>query len=119
MFRRADHLVVETETFRTRLSRRLGIPGKISVIRNSGNPLLLHEVVAHDAPTKRFGFLIPSAYYRHKNLEITPMVGAAMRQLDAARPRGRIYDVKQHRPSAAKRAPWLALRARLPKHEPR
>lgn len=83
MLRRADHLVVETETVRTRLSQCLGIaPSRISVIGNSVNPLLLREAIAHDPPMGRFGFLLPSAYYRHKNLEITPAVAAAMRRID-------------------------------------
>lgn len=83
MFRQADHLVVETETVRARLSRCLGIPlSKISVIGNSVNPLLLRDAAADDAPPGGFGFLIPSAYYRHKNLEITPAVAAAIRRID-------------------------------------
>jgi glycosyltransferase involved in cell wall biosynthesis len=83
LFRRADHIVVETETARRRLADRLGIDGaRISVIPNSPNPLLkqlLEPPFRADGP---FNFLIPSAYYWHKNLEIVPHVAAAVRRLN-------------------------------------
>jgi glycosyltransferase involved in cell wall biosynthesis len=85
LLRRADHLVVETETVRKRLARRLGIGDeRISVIRNGVNPYLAgyranrNEVVCG----RRFGILVPSAYYRHKNLEIIPSVAASLRNID-------------------------------------
>jgi glycosyltransferase involved in cell wall biosynthesis len=83
MLRQADHLVVETQTVRDRLARRLRIdPAGISVIGNSVNPLLVRQADAASAPAGSFNFLIPSAYYLHKNLEIVPRVAAAMRRLD-------------------------------------
>jgi predicted glycoside hydrolase/deacetylase ChbG (UPF0249 family)/glycosyltransferase involved in cell wall biosynthesis len=78
---RADHLVVETQTARNRLARRLKIDAaRISVIPNSLNPLLGRSL----QPTEgdgRFGILVPAAYYRHKNLEIIPRVAEAIRRL--------------------------------------
>jgi glycosyltransferase involved in cell wall biosynthesis len=83
MLRQADHLVVETQTVRDRLARRLRIdPTQISVIGNSVNPLLVRHAEAASTPLGSFNFLIPSAYYLHKNLEIVPRVAAALRGLD-------------------------------------
>jgi glycosyltransferase involved in cell wall biosynthesis len=84
LFRRAFHLVVETQTVRTRLVERLGInSAKISVIGNSINPLYKRRAES-TAPTGcRFGILIPSADYPHKNLKIVPCVAAAIRSLDS------------------------------------
>ena len=78
--RAADLLVVETETVRKRLAARLAIdPSRIAVIGNSVNPLLLIQNVAAEPSSGRFRILIPSSYYTHKNLEVTPTVAAAMR----------------------------------------
>ena len=83
LFGRANHLVVETETVRQRLASRTGIDAsKISVIGNSVNPVLLtFEPLAAPA-TGPFVILIPSAYYRHKNLEIVPRVAAELARLN-------------------------------------
>ena len=79
LFRQADHLVVETEAAQTRLSSRVGIPRQcISVIPNGPNPLLRPLPETTRAPGGRFAVLVPSAYYRHKNLEIVPLVAAAI-----------------------------------------
>lgn len=81
-FRQADHLIVETEIIRRRVSRRLKIElGKISVVGNGLNPVL-KAIPASPPPAGRFTILVPSAYYRHKNLEITPAVAAKMRELE-------------------------------------
>jgi glycosyltransferase involved in cell wall biosynthesis len=83
LFRRADHLVVETETARVRLARRLGIPlSRVSVVPNSFNPLLERIADIDTRPPATFAVLIPSAYYWHKNLEIVPEVAAQMRRRD-------------------------------------
>jgi glycosyltransferase involved in cell wall biosynthesis len=80
--RQSDHIVVETQTVRRRLAERVGIDAaKISVIPNSVNPIIMKYASGESRPDKRFAFLVPSAYYRHKNLEIVPNVAAAMRQL--------------------------------------
>ena len=72
--------MVETETVRRRLAARLGFdPSRIAVIGNSVNPLLLIPSAAAEPMSGRFRILIPSSYYTHKNLEITPAVAAAMR----------------------------------------
>jgi glycosyltransferase involved in cell wall biosynthesis len=83
LFRRADHLVTETETARQRLAQRLDVPlSRISVIPNSVNPLLKRPA-GLDAPRLGpFAVLVPSAYYWHKNLEIVPIVAAEMRRRD-------------------------------------
>lgn len=81
LFRRADHIVVETAVAKMRFADRVGFaPERISIIPNGPNPLLqrLPEPEANTAPP--FVILIPSAYYGHKNLEIVPAVAAAMRE---------------------------------------
>jgi 2-polyprenyl-3-methyl-5-hydroxy-6-metoxy-1,4-benzoquinol methylase/glycosyltransferase involved in cell wall biosynthesis len=89
--RRSDHLVVETHTVRRRLAERLGIdPARISVIPNGVNPLIAAHAADGGSPgarparrkpgLRRPGVLIPSAHYPHKNLEIVPLVAAAMCQ---------------------------------------
>ena len=81
LFRQADHIVVETEAARTRLSSRVGIPMQcISVLPNGPNPLLRPLAETPLPPSSRFAVLIPSAYYWHKNLEIVPLVAAAIRR---------------------------------------
>jgi glycosyltransferase involved in cell wall biosynthesis len=83
LLRKADHLVVETQTVRLRLAQRLGINGaRISVIGNSVNPVLSRLICNESRPDDRFGILIPSTYYPHKNLGITPPVAAALRKLN-------------------------------------
>lgn len=80
--RRADHLVVETETVRRRLARKLGIASeRISVIGNSLNPLLARHNPNQHIPVGKYVLLICSAYYPHKNLEIVPAVAQALAQL--------------------------------------
>ncbi len=81
LFRRADGLVVETETARQRLARRLNIEAsQIFVIPNSPNPLLQRLPDDPARQSGRFVILIPSAYYPHKNLEVVPRVVQAMRR---------------------------------------
>jgi glycosyltransferase involved in cell wall biosynthesis len=83
LLRQADTLVVETETVARLLAEKLHIDAKgIVVIGNSLNPLLrdyLPKSVETDDP---FIIFVPSAYYRHKNLEIIPRIAASMRVLD-------------------------------------
>ncbi len=79
-FRKADHIVVETETVKVRMIDRLDIEGrKISVIGNSVNPLFVAEPAPHANSTGgMFSILVPAAHYPHKNLEIIPKVAAAL-----------------------------------------
>jgi glycosyltransferase involved in cell wall biosynthesis len=77
LVRRADHHVVETDTVRRRLSERLGIPHtRISVIGNSVSPLLDQHPPTPRPKDGLFAILVPSTYYRHKNLEILPEIAA-------------------------------------------
>jgi glycosyltransferase involved in cell wall biosynthesis len=81
LFKRADHLVVETESAKRRLAELLGLsPDRISVVGNSVNPVL-HDFtptpISHDANA----VLVPSTYYPHKNLEIVPRVAQALKAL--------------------------------------
>jgi glycosyltransferase involved in cell wall biosynthesis len=104
LFRRADHIVVETETARRLLAHRLGIDrARISVIPNSPNPLLeqLPELPVPDDGS--FNCLIPSAYYWHKNLEIVPHVAAAMRRLNPD------LDFRFHVTLSPDSAPWQRI----------
>jgi len=82
VFRRADRLVVETQTARHRLAKRVDIdPARISVIPNGLNPLLVGSSDTDRRKDGHFGVLVPSAYYQHKNLEIIPEVAAAASRL--------------------------------------
>lgn len=85
--KKADYLVVETETVRRRMSELHGFPtSRIFVVRNSYSPVFA-ESLARSAASRagaRFSILVPSAYYMHKNLEIVPSVGHELRSLTAA-----------------------------------
>lgn len=82
-FRKADHLVVETQTVQDRLAKRLAIDAaRISVIANSVNPLLETNPCQLNTKANKFSILVPSAHYRHKNLEIIPFVAAEMKRID-------------------------------------
>lgn len=81
LFRRADHIVVETEVAKVRFADRIGFDlSRISVIPNCPNPLLERLPDLPVEPGAAFSILVPSAYYWHKNLEIVPHVAAAMRR---------------------------------------
>lgn len=81
LFRRADHIVVETASAKSRFAHRVGFDReRISVIPNGPSPLLRPIAEECPAPNRPFTILIPSAYYWHKNLEIVPSVAAAMRR---------------------------------------
>lgn len=79
---RSADWVVETQTVRARMSKHLHVPAdRIHVIpnapspsfsRSSPSPILLPG--AH----RRWRIAVPSAYYRHKNLEVIPEVSAAL-----------------------------------------
>lgn len=79
MLRKLDHIVVETDTVKDRLSRVLRLPtSHISVIGNCVNPLVAR---VHPVPRQKTGvtgILTPSVHYAHKNLEIIPHVAAAI-----------------------------------------
>lgn len=79
LLRRASYWVVETSTVRDRLVRLLGAtPERIAVIGNSVNPVL-REFEPKPLPTRApWRILVPSAYYRHKNLEVVPSVAKAL-----------------------------------------
>lgn len=83
-FKKSDHIVVETETVKTRLSVRLAIDqAKISVIGNSVNPLFAAALASKHMPVDDiFRMIIPSAYYPHKNLEIVAHVAAELKRRD-------------------------------------
>lgn len=85
LVRRANHFVVETETARCRLATRLNIrSNRISVIANSLNPQLSKYTPQPYSRQGVFKVLIPSAYYRHKNLELIPEIAG---RLQASMPR--------------------------------
>ena len=83
--RRADHLIVETDTVRERLERYVGVPShRISVVRNTYSPAFA-EAVANQPPAPDGGkslatILVLSAYYVHKNLQIIPRVAERLRR---------------------------------------
>lgn len=107
IFRRATHLVVETETVRRRLAIQLGVAqDRISVIGNSVNPVLDQFTPSPPQDESPFSLLIPAAYYPHKNLEIVPAVAAALARLDPS------FDFAFRFTLPAQEAPWRAIAAR-------
>ncbi|HZV20197.1 MAG TPA: glycosyltransferase family 4 protein, partial [Hyphomicrobiales bacterium] len=81
--RRADQIVVETQSVKDRLASLLGIdPAKIAVIANGLNPVFRNYRQGENETDGCTRILVPSAYYPHKNLEIIPEVAAAIRKAD-------------------------------------
>lgn len=82
VFRRADHIVVETETARQRFAERVGFElDRIHVIPNAPNQLLRRLPETQRGSGDRFTIFMPSAWYAHKNLQMAPLVAAIMREL--------------------------------------
>jgi glycosyltransferase involved in cell wall biosynthesis len=81
LFLASDVLVFETELAETMFRARWGNRNiRTAVIGNTINPRI--KSVKSDVVTDNDGewrVLVPSAYYKHKNLEILPSVAAAMR----------------------------------------
>ena len=77
-FRTYDHIFVETETAKARLSERVRIPlNKITTIPNSVNPLLKRSANSELPQNSEKIVLVPSAWYWHKRLEIVPEIALA------------------------------------------
>ncbi|MER9670161.1 glycosyltransferase [Mesorhizobium sp. M0203] len=103
--RRATHLIVETETVKERLALQVGIArDRISVVGNSVNPILRRREKMVD-PTRTFRFLVPSAYYRHKNLEIVPLVAKCLTDMRPS------FDFEITLTLDRQSAQWLRIRA--------
>lgn len=82
--RKCEYLVVETEVVRQRLHERLGIAAdRIFVVKNSYSPSFRETLqnIHPDRHEDAFTFIVPSSYYRHKNLEFIPSVAAKLSQL--------------------------------------
>ncbi len=82
-FLKADALIVQTETVRDRVARFLPFQRhRIFVVKNSFSSVF--ETAVRAAPprraTDRFSILVPSAYYRHKNLGCVIDVARELRQ---------------------------------------
>lgn len=87
LFRQADHLVVETETVSSRLTRLLDKASMpVTVIENSYNPIFsdAFTTVGKIGPANQGQtiLLVPSSWYLHKNLMSIPLVAAEMKQLE-------------------------------------
>jgi len=73
--RRMDHVILETEIAAERVIARLGISRqRVSVIANGVNPIFMEFAPGPILEMGRRVILVPSAYYRHKNLEIIPAI---------------------------------------------
>lgn len=106
LVRRADHHVVETDAVRRRLSDRLDIPHtRISVIGNSVNPLLDQHPPTPCPKDGVFTILVPSTYYRHKNLEILPEIAAHL----VRRVAGQAFEIRLTLDPASR--PFMAIMA--------
>lgn len=82
-FRRADHLVVETETVRQRVHDFIGISlDRVHVVRNTYSPIFRDSIAGKAAATwdGRHVILVPSSYYVHKNLEVLPRAAAVLKR---------------------------------------
>lgn len=103
--RRATHLIVETETVKERLALQMGIArDRISVVGNSVNPILRRRERMTD-PSGTFRILVPSAYYRHKNLEIVPLVAKCLSDMRPG------FDFEITLTLDSHSAHWLRIRA--------
>jgi len=82
--KKAQYVVVETETVRERLVRILGLDGeRIFVVRNSYSPQFkenLKEDTGHREPQRVRQIFIPTSYYPHKNLEVVSAVAAILKK---------------------------------------
>ncbi len=88
-FRQADRWIMQTETARQGLHRRLGIPlNRIAVISNSCGQNY-HDAAAERRPfpetAARVRFFCFAAPYKHKNLRLLPEIAAAFAKLEPAR----------------------------------
>ncbi len=82
-FPKSSYYSVETQKVKEKLSSELSISlDNIFVVRNSVSPFFQKEIVSKIQKTASkshvLKILVPSAYYSHKNLEITPYVAAEM-----------------------------------------
>lgn len=110
ILRRMDHVIVETQTVKTKLSGVLGVKcPAINVVGNSVNPIFVGYVSPNVPRAKPIGLsqiLVPSAYYRHKNLELLPEICAFLvRKLG-----GRKFTVSLTIPNDS--PGWLAIKKR-------
>lgn len=84
LFRRADYLMVETETVKKRLCNNLGISDrKIIIVENSYSPLFKKNIKWKSPGdyAESFIILIPSSYYKHKNLESVPRIAYELKKI--------------------------------------
>jgi len=107
--RRAQFLVVESETVRRRMECHLRIDRrKVFVVRNSYSPLFaqrLREVAAHPRePGSPFAILVPAVHAAHKNLEVLPRAAVVLRRLLDGKPFRFVLTL----PTDG--GPWAALR---------
>ena len=110
ILRRMDHVIVETQTVKSRLNDLLGVKcPAISVVGNSVNPILVGYVSSNAPRTRPIGLsriLVPSAYYRHKNLELLPEICAFLvKKLE-----GRKFTVSLTIPNDS--PGWIAIKER-------
>jgi glycosyltransferase involved in cell wall biosynthesis len=87
LFRQADHLVVETETVSSRLTKLLNKASvSVTVIENSYNPIFSDALTTvgkiGPADQGKIILLVPSSWYLHKNLLSIPLVAAEMKRFE-------------------------------------
>lgn len=85
-FCRSDFLVVETAVVKQRCAQRLNFPyDRIFVVQNSFSQIFKDNVskekLKFDSNNRHqlFTLFIPSAWYRHKNLEIIPSIASVLK----------------------------------------
>ena len=110
ILRRMDHVIVETQTVKSKLNDLLGVKcPALNGVGNAVNPILVGYVSSNVPRTKPIGLsriLVPSAYYRHKNLELLPEICAFLvRKLE-----GRKFTVSLTIPIDS--PGWLAIKER-------
>lgn len=83
----SEYIVVETETFRSRLLQKFKLdPKKVFVIHNSYSPAFKKSILENRGnillEENQLNIFVPGGYYRHKNYESLPKIAAELLKIN-------------------------------------
>lgn len=83
----SEYIVVETETFRSRLLQKFKFdPKKVFVIHNSYSPAFKKAIIENREKIlpeeNQIDIFVPGGYYRHKNYEALPKIAAELLKIN-------------------------------------